>query len=124
MVVRLVVSLVVLFAFIASPAAAQERRSLILPSIALIGAEALDLHSTHQALSSGAGREANPGMTAIVNRPVTAIAVKASASVFTIWLAHRLERRHPTAAKALLYTSAAAVSVIAARNYRIASSAR
>ena len=85
--------------------------------ITLTVAQALDLHSTWQARSSGRGIEGNPVMDVPTGGQ---IAIKAGALVGIVYVAQRVHRRHPTAAKIVLYGTSALTFAVSARNYRIA----
>ena len=92
-------------------------RALILPVITLTVAHSLDLHSTWKARSSGRGIEGNPVMDVPTGGQ---IAIKAGALVGIVYVAQRVHRRHPTAAKIVLYGTSALTFAVSARNYRIA----
>lgn len=87
--------------------------------VALVGAQVADLHSTHQAVTSGRGHEVNPLMgdgTGI--RP---IAMKAVSTAALLYYGVYLERRgHGTAAVVMQAIAATAIALVAGRNYSIA----
>ena len=91
--------------------------NLVIPSIVLIGVQGLDVHSTWMARASGNGVEGNPLMDAGTGAQ---IAIKAASAATVVYLAHRLQRRHPKLAKGLLWGGAGLTAGIAAHNYQIA----
>jgi hypothetical protein len=111
-------TLILFVLFVAAPAFAQERRSsLVLPSVVFVGAQAADLHSTHQAIRNGQGVEGNRVMAGSnANR----IALKSAITVATVYAAQKIHKRHPRVAKVFLYGGAAAMFGLAAHNYRVA----
>jgi hypothetical protein len=80
--------------------------------------QGLDLHSTFAALSHGAV-EANPMVSPISSHPVAFVAAKSAVAVTTIYAAHRLSKRHKTAAAGMLVAVNSAYAVIVAHNYRV-----
>lgn len=115
---RYLAGLVLLLLAIPAHASADDRPAA-LPWLyaGTITAHALDLHSTHRALSTGAAREANPFMTNASAR----VAIKAGTTTLTVWTAERLWKggRRKTAI-ALVAAVTAGTAAIAARNYRVA----
>ena len=86
--------------------------------VGVVAAQVADVHSTHLAIASGAGREGNPLM------PESWWAqglVKAATTAGIVWLGTTLEvKGHRTLARVLQASSAALVAVAAAHNYRLA----
>jgi hypothetical protein len=118
MVGRLVLVVVAFVVVIGIPApAAAQSKSLIISDAVFITAQAADMYSTHRALSSGHGREANPFMNVGTGGQ---IAIKTAATIGVIALSHKLHARHPKVAKTVLLMASAGMFTIAANNYRIA----
>jgi len=90
---------------------------LVIPSIVFATAQGLDVWTTHRAIASGNGREANPAMDVGTGGQ---IAIKAGATVGIVWLAHKVGRKHPRLAKGLLYGLSGIVAGVAMRNESIA----
>lgn len=105
---------VVSVTLMASPAIAQDRSSLVLPSVVLVGAQAADLHSTHLVLSRG-GVERNP----VMRHPFgTQAAIKTVATAAILGGAHLVHKRHPRWAKTLVWAASTAALAASAVNYR------
>ena len=80
--------------------------------------QVLDLHSTNLAISSGKGRESNPLMGS--GNDAKAIAIKAGITAGTLYLTHKVSKKHPTAAKVTLYVLSGAIAGVVVNNYGIA----
>ena len=90
----------------------------------LIGLQALDFDSTMRAMSSGAGREANPLMQSIVGRPAAFVALKAGATGAIIFASERLRKtHHPVAAVILMVGINSAYAMVVAHNYAVVNGA-
>lgn len=84
-----------------------------LPSVALVGAAALDLYSTELVLSRG-GRELNP----VMREPAARIVMKTAATTAVLYTSHRLScSGHPGWAKGLKWGTAIAWGAAAAWNF-------
>ncbi len=81
--------------------------------------QALDVHSTTRAISSGAGRESNPALGGIASRPVTFIAVKAATTGATIWMTEKLRKNHRAAAVGLMVALNSFMGVVVGHNYSV-----
>lgn len=81
--------------------------------------QALDYASTTRAMSSGAGREANPVMRSIVENRAAFIAVKAAAAAGVIVVGEKLWKKNRVGAVLFVAGANAAVGVAVARNYRV-----
>lgn len=112
---HLALALTVLF----FPTMAFAEGGLKLPAGAMIGLHAADLGTTFHALSSGKGREANGVMAPIVGSPAGAIALKAGVTAGTIYIASKLQRKHPTGAKVMLWTLNGVLAGVVANNVRV-----
>ena len=88
--------------------------------VSLVSVNVLDVHSTYDALHSANGREANPLLSGIVDRPAAFIAVKATTTAVSIWTAEKLWKKHRYAAVAVVGISNAALAVAVVNNYRVA----
>ena len=84
---------------------------------AVIATQALDLHSTHAALSSGKGVEGNPLLGSSWYQQA---ALKLPLTAGVVYLTTKLERQHRILATVMNAALAVGVGVIAAQNYRIA----
>ncbi len=95
------------------------RPSLLLPMyVSFSTLQALDYHSTTRALSTGAGREANPLMRSVVDNRPAFIAVKAAATTAIVWQAERMWKKHPVGAVIFMAAANGAMAAVVAHNYR------
>jgi hypothetical protein len=95
-----------------------ERPSLLVPLYVTFGAlQAMDAHSTMQALRGGA-RERNPIVEPFGRNAGALFAMKAATTVGTIVLAEKLRRRHPVKAMVMMTAVNVAYTAIVAANYR------
>ena len=90
---------------------------LKIPQSVFIAANVADLHSTHQAVSSGRGREANWIMGD--GTGARTIAIKSAGVVGVLWLTNKLDKQSPVLARITLYSLTAVVAGVSYRNYRI-----
>ena len=81
--------------------------------------QALDVHSTLQALDRGAV-EANPLVGSLTGRKATFIALKAGVAVSTIMAARNMSKRNKVAAVATLVAINSAYAMVVRHNYRVA----
>ncbi len=81
--------------------------------------QALDVHSTARAISSGAGRESNPALGGIASRPVTFIAIKAATTGATIWMTEKLRKKHRATAVGLMVALNSFVGVVVGHKYSV-----
>jgi hypothetical protein len=104
-----------------SIAPAPDRANVLVPLYgSFVVLQALDFDSTMKALQSGAGREANVAMQAVVGSPVLYATLKAGATAAIILTCERLRKRnHGVAAAALMIGLDSAYAVVSARNYAI-----
>lgn len=110
--------LVVLASLAAPPAAT---RPSLLPAlyVAQGALQALDLHSTLQALAHGGTREGNPLLRGVVGHPSALLAVKVAGVASTILLSEYLWRRgHRRMAVVTLLVVNSLTAVAVAWNYR------
>jgi hypothetical protein len=103
-----------------SPAPAHRPAALAPLYVSLVSMNVLDVVSTYDALRSANGREANPIVSRIVDRPPVFIAVKAATTATSIWAAEKLWRKHRFAAVALVGIANAALAATVVNNYRVA----
>ena len=98
------------------------RRPALLPALygSYIGLQALDIHSTHAALTTGAGREGNPLLTGVAHNSAGLIALKAASTAAVIWGSEKLRKKNRAAAVLLMVGVNTATAVVVARNYRVA----
>jgi len=99
---------------------APKRPTGLLPMYASLGAlQAADFVSTTQALSSGAGYEANPVMRGIAGSPAAFLAVKAGSTAGLIWVTERMRRTHPVRALVFMASSNALMAAVVAHNVSV-----
>ena len=81
--------------------------------------QAMDAHSTFQAISHGA-HEANPLLQTASGHPGAMVAVKAGVAASTIWMAERMWKRgNRTAAIMSMIVVNSATAIVVAHNYRV-----
>ncbi|MGQ0736305.1 MAG: DUF5658 family protein [Acidobacteriota bacterium] len=107
-----------------APEAAPPRRSSFTPVLVGLHAltavtQAMDLHSTMQALDRGAV-EANPIMSGVVKNRAAFIGVKAAVGAGLVLATHRLGQRNKVAAIALSAAVNSAYLYVAHHNYKVA----
>ena len=90
---------------------------LKIPQGLFVAANIADLHSTHQAVRSGRGIEANAIMGD--GTGARAIAIKSVGVVGVVWLTDKLATHRPRLARVTLYTLSAVIAGVSYRNYRI-----
>jgi len=90
--------------------------SLMVSTVVL---QALDVHSTYQALGQGAV-EANPVMAGVTGNKAAFIATKAAVATATVLAAKHLGRRNKVAAIATLVAINSAYAFVVDHNYRVA----
>jgi len=101
-----------------TPAAEPRRPSLLVPLYITFGAlQAMDAHSTMQALGHGA-REQNPIVEPFGRNGAALFAIKSATTVGTIVLAEKLRQRHPVKAMVMMTVVNVAYAAIVAANYR------
>jgi Domain of unknown function (DUF5658) len=94
------------------------RPSLLVPLYITFGAlQAMDAHSTMQALRGGA-REQNPIVEPFGRNGAALFAIKSATTVGTIVLAEKLRQRHPVKAMVMMTAVNVAYAAIVAANYR------
>jgi len=109
----LFVALVILF-FSVNCASSGMTRTV---QVSIVGAQIADLHSTHQAIVSGAGREGNPVMGSSWIRQT---AIKVPVTVWALWAIKDLEDHgHPKAARLFGAAVATAIALVANHNYQL-----
>jgi hypothetical protein len=96
----------------------EHREGTLLPAL-YVGfgvLQALDAHSTTRAVGAG-HRERNPVMAPFAGNTGAMLAVKAATTAGTVYMAHRLARRHRLAATVLMIAMNGAYAAIVAANY-------
>jgi hypothetical protein len=81
--------------------------------------QALDYHSTRQALAGGSAAEANPLMRSIVTHPPAFIAVKAAATAGVIVMGEKMWKKNRLGAILFVAGANAAMAVVVGRNYAV-----
>ena len=105
----------------ARPSVASPGRPSLLPALygTQVALQAMDAHSTFQAISRGA-HEANPLLQSAAGNKGAMVAVKAGVAVSTIWMAERMWRRgNRTAAILSMVAVNSATALVVAHNYRV-----
>jgi hypothetical protein len=92
-------------------------RALVPLYITFAGLQALDVHSTIQAVNGGA-RESNPVVRGALDGPAQMILMKTATAAGVVVLTERLWRRNRTAAVITMIALNSAYLTIAAHNYR------
>lgn len=92
---------------------------LLIPAVVFGALQAADLGSTYYGIDTGRAREANGVMAPILQNKPAAIALKAGVTVGTIYLASRVGRKHPTAAKVLLWSLNGVMAGVVAHNVQV-----
>ena len=85
--------------------------------------QALDVHSTLKAFSTGAV-EANPLMTGVTKNPAAFIALKAGVAASTIMAARQMAKHNKVAAVVTLVAVNSVYAMVVSHNYRVANSLR
>jgi len=80
--------------------------------------QALDIHSTGRALSTGNYREANPLMSGVVGNKAAFVAVKVAATTSMIVLTEKLWKKHRVGAVVFAVAANAAMAIVVGHNYR------
>lgn len=93
----------------------------VIPATLLATLQGLDVHSTHQALTSGYGREGNPWTDVSTGQ---LIAMKAAVTAGAVFLTAKIHKRHPKVATVTLYALSAVVGGVVVNNYQIAQGRR
>jgi hypothetical protein len=102
----------------AAPARPARRPAILVPLYgSFAGLQALDAHSTRQALDRG-HREANPLMEPATRRNTTMIGVKVVATLGTVLAVERLWRKSRVAAVLTMIGVNAGYAAVVASNYR------
>jgi hypothetical protein len=98
---------------------AQTRPASLIPLyVSFAAVQGLDFHSTYHGIERG-GREANPLLGGVVGSPAAFAAVKAGATVGTIYLAEKLWKRNRKAAIITMIGANIAYGAIASHNYSV-----
>jgi hypothetical protein len=104
-----------------APVPPMERSSKLFSSllVSTVVMQALDVHSTYQALGQGAV-EANPVMAPLTNNRAAFIATKAAVATATVLATRQLAKRNKVAALATLVAINSAYAFVIDHNYRVA----
>jgi uncharacterized protein DUF5658 len=102
--------------------APRSKPSITLVSLGLSFAafQALDAHSTLSAAASGNGRELNPIVSGLLQRPAALVAFKGATTAGIVYLSHELAKRNRTAAILMMVGMNSAYGLVAWHNYSIA----
>ncbi len=106
----------------AAPAIREHARrpAALIPLYAsFVALEALDVHSTRDALAHGAV-EANPAMSALTGNSVGMVTVKAAGTAGLIFASEKLWKKNRPAAVVLMIVTNSAMAWVVAHNYRLA----
>jgi hypothetical protein len=97
-----------------------ERPPALIPLYAgFVTLQGLDVHSSVTVVDRG-GRETNPLLAPLVNRPAAFVALKVGATAGTIFVAEKLRRRSRVGAIVFMVALDSAYATIVAHNYRVA----
>ena len=97
-----------------------KRPSALVPMyVSFAALQGFDYASTTRAISSGAGREANPVMGPIVGNRAAFLAVKAGSAAGTMWIAERLWKKHPAGAIVFMAALNGAMAAVVTHNMRV-----
>jgi hypothetical protein len=100
--------------------AVAKRPSPLVPMyVSFAALQGLDYASTTKALSSGAGREANPVMGPIVGNRAAFLAVKAGTAASTMWIAERMWKTHPARAVVFMAVVNGIMATVVTHNMRV-----
>jgi hypothetical protein len=101
------------------PRSNQRRPAALVPLyLSFAALQALDVQSTLSAVRNG-GREANPVMAGLVDKPATLVAVKAATGAGIVYFVERLRTRNRTAALMMMAAFDSVYATIVARNYAV-----
>jgi len=104
--------------------AKRERPAALVPLyLTFAGLQAVDVHSTLQAIDNG-GRESNPMVRSAIGNPAGMFALKSGTAIGVVLLTERLWRRNRVAAVATMIALNSAYAAVAAHNYRTAAGGR
>jgi uncharacterized protein DUF5658 len=99
--------------------ACSSRPALLVPLYAgFVVLQALDVHSSVTAVERG-GRETNPLLAPLVDRPAAFVALKVGATAGAIFAAEKVRRRSRIGAILLMAALDSAYATIVAHNYRL-----
>jgi hypothetical protein len=102
-----------------SPRAQSDRPKSLLPLyLSFAALQALDAHSTLEAIDNGHG-ERNPLVSTFTTTPGAMVGLKLASTAGTIYLTERLWRKHRGAAIALMIAVNGAYAAVVAHNYRV-----
>jgi hypothetical protein len=102
-----------------SPTTESRRPKSLLPLyLSFAALQALDAHSTLQAIDNGHG-ERNPVVGTFTSTPGAMVGLKLASTAGTIYLTERLWRKHRAAAVALMIAVNGAYAAVVAHNYRV-----
>jgi hypothetical protein len=85
--------------------------------------QGLDVYSTIHAVGQG-GREANPVLQGVANKPMALVAIKTGMTAAIIYATDRIWRKKPRTALTLMIVQNAAYMIVVAHNYRVSSQPR
>jgi hypothetical protein len=99
---------------------ARKRPTPLLPMyVSFAVLQGYDYATTASALSSGAGREANPVMAPIVGNRAAFLAVKAGTAAGTMWIAERMWKKHPVGAILFMAALNGMTATVVTHNVRV-----
>jgi Domain of unknown function (DUF5658) len=97
-----------------------KRPSVLVPMyVSFAALQGFDYASTTRAISSGAGREANPVMGPIVGNRAAFLAVKAGGAAGTMWIAERMWKKHPAGAIVFMAALNGVMATVVTHNMRV-----
>ena len=97
-----------------------KRPSALVPMyVSFAALQGFDYASTTRAISSGAGREANPVMGPVVGNRAAFLAVKAGSAAGTMWIAERMWKKHPAGAIVFMAALNGVMATVVTHNMRV-----
>ena len=101
-----------------SPWASKPLQKSLFATYAML--QVLDVVSTTHAINSGNGVEANPMVGDLASHPVAFAATKGAMTASTLFLMHRVGKKHPKAAVITMIAFNIGYSYVVSRNFQIA----
>jgi hypothetical protein len=97
-----------------------QRPSALIPlSVSQLGLQALDIHSSHRAITSGNAYEANPAMSPFVKNSAAFASVKFASAGGVIWISEKLWKKQPKKAVVFAALINTGMAAIVAHNYNL-----
>lgn len=101
------------------PPPPRAQRALVPLYVSFGTLQALDYHSTQRALSSGAGREANPLVRGLAKSPPALIAAKAAVTAGVIVAGEKLWKKNRVGAVVFVAAMTVGMGAVVVHNYSV-----